>query len=86
MWDLLLSNIARRDVHPTPDEAEILKSLFSHKKLRKHQYILQEGEVSMHDNFIISGLARTYRVDEKGHEHILHFTSEEWRTGDLPGH
>lgn len=83
MWDLLLSNIARRDVHLTSDEVEILQSLFSHKKLRKHQYILQEGEVSTHDNFIISGLARTYRIDEKGHEHILRFTPEEWWTGDL---
>jgi CRP-like cAMP-binding protein len=83
MWDLLLSNIARRDVHLTSEEVEILKSLFNYKKLRKHQYILQEHEVATHDNFIVSGLARTYRVDEKGHEHILRFTPEEWWTGDL---
>jgi CRP-like cAMP-binding protein len=83
MWDLLLSNIARRDVYLTNEELETLKSLFTYKKLRKHQYILQQGEVATHDNFIISGLARTYRVDEKGHEHILRFTPEEWWTGDL---
>lgn len=83
MWDLLLDNIKRRDVDLTAEEIEILKSLFVHKKLRKHQYILQEGEVSTHDNFVIKGLARTYRVDEKGQEHILRFTPEEWWTGDL---
>ncbi|HEU0109534.1 MAG TPA: Crp/Fnr family transcriptional regulator, partial [Flavisolibacter sp.] len=70
MWDLLLSNIARRHVHLTSEEVEIIKSLFNYKKLRKHQYILQENEGATHDNFIVSGLARTYRVDEKGHEHI----------------
>lgn len=83
MWNLLLENIRRRDVHLTEPETEILKSLFVHKKLRKHQYILQEGEVCAHDNFVIKGLARTYRVDEKGQEHILRFTPEEWWTGDL---
>jgi hypothetical protein len=50
MWDLLIANIARRGVHLTGQEVEILKSLFIYKKLRKHQYILQEGEVSTHDN------------------------------------
>jgi len=83
MWDLLLENIKRRDVHLSPDEIGVLQSLFTHKKFRKHQYILQEGEVSTHDNFIIKGLCRTYRVDEKGQEHILRFTPEEWWTGDL---
>ena len=83
MWELLLENIAKRDVHLTADEVEILKSLFVHKKFRKHQYILQEGEVSMYDNFIVKGLSRTYRVDDKGQEHILRFTPEDWWTGDL---
>jgi CRP-like cAMP-binding protein len=83
MWDLLLDNIAKRNVHLAADEIEVLKYLFVHKKFRKHQYILQEGDVSTHDNFIIKGISRTYRVDEKGHEHILRFTPEDWWTGDL---
>lgn len=83
MWDLLLENIAKRGVHLAPDELAILESLFVHKRFRKHQYILQEGEVATHDNFIIKGLSRTYRVDEKGQEHILRFTPEDWWTGDL---
>jgi CRP-like cAMP-binding protein len=83
MWDLLLNSIAEKGVVLAADEAEIVKALFSHKKLRKHQYILQEGEVATHDNFMIKGLARTYRVDEKGQEHILRFTPEGWWAGDM---
>jgi CRP-like cAMP-binding protein len=83
MWDLLLQNISEKEVQLTAPEIEILKSLFTLKKLRKHQYILQEGTVSTHDNFVIKGLARTYRVDEHGQEHILRFTPEDWWTGDL---
>lgn len=83
MWNLLLESIARRDVNLATEEIEILKSLFTYKKFRKHQYILQEGEVATHDNFIIKGFSRTYRVDDKGQEHVLRFTPEEWWTGDL---
>lgn len=83
MWALLLDNIVRRDVHLTAEEVEILKSMFRHKKYRKHQFILQEGEVAMHDNFVIKGLSRTYRTDDKGQQHILRFAPEEWWTGDL---
>ena len=36
-----------------------------------------------HDYFIVKGLARTYRVDEKGQEHIIRFTPEDWWAGDL---
>jgi CRP-like cAMP-binding protein len=83
MWDLLLENIAKKNVHLNAAEKEIIRKLFVHKKYRKHQYIVQEGEVVMHDHFIIKGLARTYRVDEKGQEHILRFTPEDWWAGDL---
>lgn len=83
MFTLLLENIKRRDVDLSEEEVDIVTSLFVHKRFRKHQYILQEGDVCTHDNFVIKGLARTYRVDDKGHEHILRFTPEDWWTGDL---
>jgi CRP-like cAMP-binding protein len=83
MWDLLLHNLAKRGVHLTPEESDILQSLFVHKKYRKHQYILQEGEVCRYEHFVIKGIARKYEVDEKGQEHILLFCPEDWWTGDL---
>jgi CRP-like cAMP-binding protein len=83
MFDLLLDNIARRGVTLTSTEVDVLTTLFVHRKFRKHQYLLQEGEVSTHDNFVVKGLCRTYRVDEKGQEHILRFSPEEWWAGDL---
>lgn len=83
MWDLLFENIASKGVVLTEDEMEILKNCFTHKKYRKHQYIVQEGDVVEYDYFVIEGLARTYRVDEKGQERILRFTPEDWWAGDL---
>lgn len=83
MWELLLQNFARRHVFLSPEEVAVLQSLFVHKKFRRHQYILQQGDVARYDNFIIKGLARTYQVDDKGQERILRFTPEEWWTGDM---
>lgn len=82
-WNLLFENIQRRKVDLNKSDRETVMSFFTYRKFRKHQYILQEGEVATHDNFILRGLCRTYRVDERGHEHILRFTPEEWWVGDL---
>lgn len=83
MWDLLFNNIAGKGVSLTEEEKNVIRDCFSHKKYRKHQYIVQEGDVVAHDYFIVKGLARTYRVDERGQEHILRFTPEDWWAGDL---
>ena len=83
MWDLLLDNISRRGVSLDSHEVEVIKSLFIQRSFRKHQYLQQQGDVVMYDNFIVKGLCRTYRVDEKGQEHILRFSPEDWWAGDL---
>jgi CRP-like cAMP-binding protein len=67
----------------TDEEFEFCKSLFTPKKLRRRQYLLQEGDVSKYTAFVSKGILRTYTVDEKGAEHILQFAMEGWWMGDL---
>lgn len=67
----------------TLDEFEICKELFGYKKFRKHQYILQNGNVSRFETFILSGCTKTYEVDDTGQEHIIQFGVETWWIGDL---
>jgi CRP-like cAMP-binding protein len=83
MWNLLLDNLASKGVRLNPEEIAILQTLFTHKKYRKHQYLLQQGDTCRYESFIIKGIARIYQVDDKGQEHILQFTPEDWWTGDL---
>jgi CRP-like cAMP-binding protein len=52
------------------------------KKLRKHQYLLQEGDVWRYNAFVCEGCLKTYRVDDKGVEHILYFSFENRWAGD----
>ena len=67
----------------TAEEFNYLKTLFVPKKLRKRQYFLQEGDVCKYQAFVVKGMLRLYRVDEKGSEHILQFASEGWWVADL---
>src|SRR6478735_6395766 len=83
MFELLIRNISKRGIDLTPEEISILQSKCTHKHFRKHQYILQQGEFSRVENFIVDGLTRTYEVDEKGQEHILQFGMEDWWIGDM---
>jgi len=66
----------------TEEEFELVKQVSITKKLRKRQYLLQEGDIWRYNAFVCKGLLRTYRVDEKGLEHIIQFSSENWWAGD----
>ena len=63
-------------------EVESIESVFVHKKFRKRQYFLQEGEVCKHTAFIIKGAMRQYTVDDKGEEHIARLSIENWWASD----
>lgn len=52
------------------------------KKLRRKQYLLQEGDIWRYNAFVSKGLLRTYAVDEKGIEHYIQFSPENWWAGD----
>lgn len=82
MFELLHQKINEK-ISITDQEWEICKSLFIPKKLRKRQYLLQEGDVCKYTAFVEKGMLRTYTVDEKGAEHILQFAPEGWWLSDL---
>lgn len=82
MWEPLLQSLSKY-VGLSADEGDLVRSLFTSKKFRRRQYVLQEGDVARHETFILRGLTRTYEVDEKGQEHIVQFGPEDWWVGDL---
>jgi CRP-like cAMP-binding protein len=75
MFELLNKKLQEK-ITLTEDEFNYCKTLFLPKKLRKRQYLLQEGDVCKYQAFVEKGILRSYTVDEKGNEHILQFASE----------
>lgn len=66
----------------TDEELEMVKEVCRIKKLRKRQYLLQQGDVWRYNAFVLSGFLRTYSVDDKGQEHYIQFSIENWWAGD----
>lgn len=64
------------------EEWEIIASVCIVKKIRKQQLLLEQGEVWQYHSFICAGCLRRYSVDDKGIEHIIQFSTENWWTGD----
>lgn len=82
MFESILENVSRF-ITLLPEEIEFFESLLKVKKLRKHQYLLQEGDQCRYESFINKGCTRSYYVDTKGNEHIGMFGIEDWWIGDL---
>jgi CRP-like cAMP-binding protein len=82
MFERLSQNI-NEHISVTQEEFNFCKTLFLPKKLRKRQYLLQEGDVCKYVSFVEKGILRTYNIDEKGNEHILSFPMEGWWMADL---
>lgn len=83
MHDQLIEYIHLHAVTPLTDrETEAIKRIFKPTKLRKKQYFLQKGEVCKYYGFIINGAMRQYSVDEKGNEHSVRLSIENWWAGD----
>lgn len=82
MFDLLLSHIQNKVDLPEKQKHQIV-SFFTHKKLRKKQYLLQEGDICKCLSFVSKGLLKSYVLDEKGSERINMFAFEGWWISDF---
>jgi CRP-like cAMP-binding protein len=82
MYELLYKKITEL-ISISEEEFNFCKTLFLPKKLRKKQYLLQEGDVCKYNAFVSKGLLRSYTIDNKGTEHILQFAFEGWWIGDI---
>lgn len=77
-----MSEILRQQIEKivplTNIEFEHILSYFTLKKLKKHQFLVQVGNLVTNDHFVIKGLLKSYYINEEGKEHILQFAMEDW--------
>lgn len=67
----------------TDEEFAQVLARFTHKRYKKHQFLIQEGEVVKYNYFVLSGLLRLAYTDEAGKAHILSFALEDWWETDF---
>jgi len=60
-------------------EIEELEKRATERRIKRRQFILQEGDVCTRYTFVVEGCFRMYKVDHAGKEHNLQFAIEnEW--------
>ena len=82
MYSRVLTNIARL-IKLTEEEQAYFTSLLQVKRIRRRQYLLQEGDIARQEYFVNSGCLRAYYIDGKGVEHVVQFAVEDWWINDL---
>lgn len=83
MIDKLVQHINDRIENKlTESDIELLSDVFVLKKLRKHQYLIQSGDVCKIAAFVVKGALKKYSIDSTGKEKILELYIENWWAGD----
>lgn len=65
------------------EEKAAVGECFKERKVKRKQFILQEGEVCKYNTFVVEGCFRMYMIDDKSKEHNLQFAVENWWIGDI---
>ncbi len=83
MIDKLVEHInAKIENKLTESDISLLSEVFHLKKLRKHQYLIQSGDVCKIAAFVVKGALKKYSIDTTGKENILELYIENWWAGD----
>ena len=82
-----MSHILRNQIEEhtllSDEEFDYILSHFETKKLKKHQFLIQENETVEKTYFVINGCLKAYHIDSAGKEHILQFALQNWWITDF---
>lgn len=74
----ILSNFERY-LPLDPEETLLLEGRVLQRRIKRRQFVLQEGDVCKHFSFVVEGCFKMYGVGKKGTEHNIQFAEEnEW--------
>ena len=67
----------------TGEEFTLMLSFFRREYIPRKFFYMKAGQLAKQRAYINKGSTRTFTIDEKGSEHILFFSFEDWWVGDL---
>lgn len=82
MYETLRGHIEKQ-IALTDEEFDFVQRHFEIKRYKKHQFIIQEGEIVRYSYFLVSGLTKLVHHDESGKAHIVSFAMEDWWESDF---
>lgn len=67
----------------TDEEFTRVLAQFTSRQLRKHQFLIREGERVREMYFVAKGLLKLVHTDAAGRAHVVSFAMEDWWEGDF---
>ena len=64
------------------EEFAYILSHFNQKKVRRHQFLVDESESVPHEFFVVKGCLKAFNIDREGKTHIIQFALEDWWISD----
>jgi CRP-like cAMP-binding protein len=80
-YDVLRAYLAARAPF-TEDDFARLQPFFIEKSLATGEFLQRAGDVANYAAFVAKGCLRSYVIDAKGKEHVVHFAPETWWLAD----
>ncbi len=81
-FSLLLENI-NKYISLSEEEKKYFTALLQWRKIRKKQFVVQEGNINKYGLFVNEGCLKSYAVDKNGYEHVLQFAPAGWWINDM---
>lgn len=79
---LILQNVGRF-IELDEAQQDLYISLFKQKRVRRKDFLLQPGEITRYEYFVVQGALKVYTLDFHGKAHISMFAIEDYWTGDM---
>lgn len=73
-----LAQHIRQYTNPSPEELERFLDAFTKQEVKRKELILQQGQQCKYLYFIVQGCFRSFYINGKGIEKILHFGIDNW--------
>ncbi|MBC8083640.1 MAG: Crp/Fnr family transcriptional regulator [Hymenobacter sp.] len=64
------------------EEFAYILAHFKPKKVRRHQFLVEEFEPVPHEFFVVKGCLKAFNIDRNGKVHIIQFALEDWWISD----
>lgn len=81
-FDPILSNL-RKHIALSPTEETYFVSLLKPNQFQKKEFVLKEGQVCKHINFVNSGLLRSFHLNQESKESTIMFAISDWWVTDM---
>jgi CRP-like cAMP-binding protein len=68
----------KKFIELTESEEQLIIDHLTPRTFKRGEFLTKEGEINRYTNYIVSGAARVYYIDQVGQEHVVQLGISDW--------